>query len=188
MTPDPNLTADERAALIAAGALPAPEDTDLLGYDAVTAALFAAVEPVAPPTRVREQLLQRVDRDRTELVVRRCDKGRWREFVPGVTVKVLHRDRRSRGQTLLMRFTPGATLPAHDHAGAEECFVLEGEVESFGRRFAVGDYIRAAAGSRHDVSRSESGCLLLLMTSSDCETVPPLAAGRGCDVDARRAD
>lgn len=50
----------------------------------------------------------------------------WRPFLPGIERQVLHE---SGGvMCYLLKFAPGAVLPAHRHPVDEECVVLQGSV------------------------------------------------------------
>src|SRR5437016_2601022 len=54
----------------------------------------------------------------------------WRDFdeAPGVAYKVLRTHKPGTGLTLMLRFAPNATYPAHRHPQGEEYYVLEGEL------------------------------------------------------------
>jgi anti-sigma factor ChrR (cupin superfamily) len=67
--------------------------------------------------------------------------------------------------TFLLRLDPGAVIPQHLHHGAEECYVLEGELRTWDTVLRAGDFLRSPPGSDHAASRSEGGCLLLLTTA-----------------------
>ena len=56
----------------------------------------------------------------------RANEGRWHRMVPGVTVKTFRIDIERDTATILMMFEPGARVPQHDHAGAEDSFVISG--------------------------------------------------------------
>src|SRR5262245_10785811 len=171
----------EQAALYAAGALPADEAArferlladgdeacrvELARLDPVLAALFAATPAVEPGPRVRESLLARAG----AVFVQRGDRAAWSDIgVPGIQRRVLFRDTRRNLVTFLLRLAPGAVLPPHRHTAVEECYVLEGDVQSMGVQLRAGDYFRAEAGSLHRASRTVGGCLLLLQSAADGE-------------------
>jgi anti-sigma factor ChrR (cupin superfamily) len=68
----------------------------------------------------------------------------WRPFLPGIERQVLHE---SGGvMCYLLKFTPGAVLPAHRHPLDEECVVLQGSVR-------IGQLV-LEAGSFQKVSRT----------------------------------
>ena len=49
--------------------------------------------------------------------------------VSGVFVKALRFDEETRrSPTILLKFSAGATYPAHNHPGGEEIFVIEGDI------------------------------------------------------------
>lgn len=92
----------------------------------------------------------------------RADEGRWQTLQPGLSVKVLRRDRTAGDLTALWRLDPGGTIPAHTHSMDEECVVLEGDVSLDGVEYGVGDYLLAARGTAHPEFRSRGGCVLMI--------------------------
>src|SRR5258706_6327812 len=56
----------------------------------------------------------------------RAGEGRWFKAFPGIAVKPLSIDVERDTATILMMFEPGARVPSHDHAGAEDSFVISG--------------------------------------------------------------
>jgi anti-sigma factor ChrR (cupin superfamily) len=164
---------------------------EIASYAALALALADGLEAVAPAPGVKRALLGKIpgpgagggpDRPRprhdrapgapAEILIRRSGLGDWRETgIPGVRERVLYHDPARNILTRLLRVDPGMKIPAHIHKGAEECYVLEGDLQSFGSTFHPGDYMRAPSRSRHTVSYSEHGCLLLLSTAPD--PLPP---------------
>lgn len=62
----------------------------------------------------------------------------------------------------LMVMAPGASSVPHRHRGAEEFYVLEGELIDFdGQVYRAGDFVRLAPGTAHS-SLSPGGCKLLV--------------------------
>ncbi len=62
----------------------------------------------------------------------------------------------------LMVMAPGASSMPHRHRGAEEFYVLEGELIDFdGQVYRAGDFVRLASGTAHS-SLSPTGCKLLV--------------------------
>ncbi|HEX8169320.1 MAG TPA: cupin domain-containing protein [Thermoanaerobaculia bacterium] len=130
------------------------------------------IEPVAPPTSVRARILEAV-RSTPQLDAHvpgahesrtvRADEGEWSELAPGVRTKKLSKDVRRGTRTLLIELAPFALLPAHDHAGNEESYVVRGSCNIGAVSLYAGDYHHVDAGSHHgDVVASAEGCLLLL--------------------------
>lgn len=62
----------------------------------------------------------------------------------------------------LMMMAPGASSRPHRHIGAEEFFVLEGELVDFdGHVYRSGDFVRLDSGTAH-TSLTPTGCKLLV--------------------------
>ncbi|NPC56890.1 cupin domain-containing protein [Caenimonas soli] len=77
--------------------------------------------------RVRARLMQRIAQDSvSHHIAIPADAGSWRAFLPGIERKVLHE--REGVMSYLLKFAPGAVLPAHRHPIDEECVVLEGRL------------------------------------------------------------
>lgn len=146
------------------------------------AALAADVPAAIPPAALREKILSKVagpaephrqvwrdwqpGPENTDLVVTRAEGGVWEETgVKGVRVKRLSIDRQKDQFTALVRMEAGSSYPRHVHNGAEECLVLEGELRVGDDTLRAGDFQRAPAGSRHGVQSTDSGCLLLIVSS-----------------------
>lgn len=90
---------------------------------------------------------------------------RWKEVAPGVSCKLLSTDTDSDRVSMLVRLAPNTAYPAHRHAGAEELYLLEGELWIENHKLEPGDYNRAEAGTWHQRVWSEAGCMCLLITS-----------------------
>ena len=99
----------------------------------------------------------------------RASEGTWRGIAPGVMVKLLAFDPISRRTTTLLRFAPGTSSAPHRHTAVEELLVLEGGCNIAGREMTVGDYHRAEAGTVHDDTSTDDGCLLLVISSPQNE-------------------
>lgn len=91
--------------------------------------------------------------------------------IPGIEVKPLSVDAESRKATMLIRMAPGTSYPRHRHAAREECFVLRGELRVGNKQLRAGDFQVADRDSIHDVQSTESGCVLLIVSSQDDELV-----------------
>ncbi|MBV8516933.1 MAG: cupin domain-containing protein [Acidobacteria bacterium] len=130
------------------------------------------IAPVVPPPHVRAQVLAQIARtpqldervpgpDESRTV--RADEGRWVDVAPGVRTKKLTKDARRNTMTCLLELAPQSILPAHDHKGAEESYVVRGSCHIGGVALAAGDFHQVDAGSHHgDVVASADGCLLLI--------------------------
>lgn len=187
--------AQEKQAIAALQALGALESEDAAvftthersgeaeAFERVVSMLGAGVTPVAPPARLRERLLARLQSQTTPALSRqplsphdsvsiqpwivRAQAGQWQDGpAPGLSCKLLFHDVIQQRATQLLRIAPGAVVPPHQHADAEELYIVEGSCVFHGETFAVGDYIRMTAGSVHDLVTSEHGCVLLVQGST----------------------
>ena len=104
------------------------------------------------------------------LTVVRDGQGDWQPTgVDGITAKRLSVDTDTGFVTMIVRMEPGTSYPSHRHAGAEECFVLEGDLQVAGSTLRAGDYQKADSSSIHGVQSTVSGCTLLLRSSQHDE-------------------
>ncbi len=173
--------------------------TELERFRDVTSAL-ALLAPVAnPPAHLRQRVLEGVAAAES---VHTASKGAaasasqsWNDWAPrpsseglfvvkadvgeleptgvaGVTAKALFVDPTSDRITMLVRMEPGATYPAHRHAGAEESYVLEGDVSDGVVSLRAGDYLRKDGGTLHEAQSSDTGCFMLVVASLHEELVP----------------
>jgi len=62
---------------------------------------------------------------------------------------------------------PGASYPAHIHAGIEELHLLHGKLKVDDRTLYPGDFIHSEAGSVDHRVWSETGCTCFLLTSTE---------------------
>lgn len=76
----------------------------------------------------------------------------------GVELKVLHKDEKTGGVTVLRKFKEGITVPAHIHPEANEfVYVLSGEWEESDVCYTTGAFFHAPKGEKHGphVARTE---------------------------------
>jgi anti-sigma factor ChrR (cupin superfamily) len=90
----------------------------------------------------------------------------WEQVAPGIECKLLATDTDRHRVSMLVRLAPGASYPAHTHAGIEELHLLDGELWIDGRKLLPGDYNYGAAGTGDDRVWSETGCTCVLVTST----------------------
>jgi len=122
-----------------------------------------SIEPVAPPVSVRTQILEAIRTTPQNSTTLRADEGRWKTVVPGVDMKRLSRDEHRKTVTVLLRFEAGAVLPAHDHRGNEQTYVIEGSCYIGSVGLSQGDFHHVDAGEHHGTVVSKEGCMLLLV-------------------------
>ena len=128
------------------------------------------IEPCDPPAEVRGRVMEMIrrtpQRDMSvpgehESRTVRVNEGTWKAMCPGVRSKRLTKD--DRRTTYLVEMEPSALLPAHDHEGNEESYVVRGSCSIGGLGLETGDFHQVNGGSRHgDVVASADGCTLLI--------------------------
>lgn len=89
----------------------------------------------------------------------------WEALRPGVTLKPLF----GAGErvSMLARLDKGGSVPAHAHACAEECLMLEGDMFLGDVLLLEGEYQWAPAGSNHELLHSDAGCVLFIHGTVD---------------------
>jgi anti-sigma factor ChrR (cupin superfamily) len=90
----------------------------------------------------------------------------WEQVAPGIECKLLAADAERHRVSMLVRLAPGASYPAHTHAGVEELHLLDGELWIDERKLVPGDYNYGAPGASDEHVWSETGCTCLLVTST----------------------
>ncbi len=159
---------DELLALYAAGALPPAEAAavERSGDDAEAWEKFAGAvgclddsEPVSPPPGLKSALLAKLDPPPGYTVTPDDPTAFVPLPFPGMSMRILSTDRANDRFTCLLKFAPGARLPAHPHASAEDCMLLEGTLHMGGVRMTAGTYLRVEAGVDHVEQWSDTGAL-----------------------------
>jgi anti-sigma factor ChrR (cupin superfamily) len=97
----------------------------------------------------------------------RWSEPEWEQVAPGIECKLLATDRERQRVSMLVRLAPGASYPAHTHAGAEELHLLDGELWIDERRLVPGDCNYGTPGGRDERIWSETGCTCVLVTSTE---------------------
>jgi len=161
----------EQAALVALGMLEVGDKTDapreLVNQMREAAALLAdTVDPVLPSPRLRERLLNAVAgyESLKPLADVRAHDEVWADSgIPGVDMKILFRDRKSRRTTMLLRMAPGASLPVHHHHDDEQCLVLRGDIRWGDLVYREGDFVVMGDDTTHPKVHTAGGNVLLLI-------------------------
>lgn len=112
--------------------------------------------------RVSRRLMQDIARDSTTRhLTSRADAGSWMPFLPGIECRVLNEAADT--MSYLLRFAPGAILPAHHHPVDEECLVLSGAL-AIGTELELheGDFHLAHANLPHTAIHSTTGAVIFL--------------------------
>jgi hypothetical protein len=97
---------------------------------------------------------------------RQWSEPEWEQVAPGIECKLLATDTARHRVSMLVRLAPGASYPAHTHAGVEELHLLDGELWIDERKLLPGDYNHGAPGADDQRVWSETGCTCVLITST----------------------
>ena len=123
-----------------------------------------------PTTSLQRRLALRIAQETEKPPVlppaRRWFEPQWESVAPGIECKLLATDTQRHRVSMLVRLAPGASYPAHTHAGVEELHLLDGELWIDGRKLVPGDYNYAAPGSGDQRVWSDTGCTCVLVTST----------------------
>jgi hypothetical protein len=125
---------------------------------------------LCPTTSLEERLARRIAADTgTKPLLPpswRWSEPEWEQVAPGIQCKLLATDTDKHRISMLVRLAPGASYPAHSHAGVEELHLLDGELWIDERKLVPGDYNYGAPGAGDDRVWSETGCTCVLITST----------------------
>ena len=91
----------------------------------------------------------------------------WQQVAPGIECKLLATDMERHRVSMLVRLAPGASYPPHTHLGAEELYLLAGELWIDELKLFPGDYNYGAPGASDEHVWSETGCTCVLITSTE---------------------
>jgi anti-sigma factor ChrR (cupin superfamily) len=135
-----------------------------------------------PTTALQERLALRIAEEAGKQPVlppaRRWSEPEWEQVARGIECKLLATDTEGHRVSMLVRLAPGASYPAHTHAGVEELHLLDGELWIDERKLVPGDYNNAAPGTGDQRVWSETGCTCVLVTSTkDVLRVPQFLGG-----------
>ena len=133
--------------------------------------LSAHIKPLGLPTDSLQTLSDRLQSrvalsaaEHQRLLTVRAKQGVWRTLKQGVRYKTLWEGKQ--GNSVLVEFAPGASLPPHRHNWLEEGIVLAGGLQTESLELGVFDYQASPAGSRHGAIASRQGALAYLRGTS----------------------
>ena len=137
-------------------------DRAITEWETRFAPLALAAPEVAPPASLWDRIEAALDAAESAADLRVIRYGRidWEAWAPGLEVKILTRGPAGEPETFLMRMQPGAVVPQHLHDRAEECLVIEGDLEHEGETLGPGDFTIARPGGVHAEMVSRGGGLL----------------------------
>jgi anti-sigma factor ChrR (cupin superfamily) len=189
MSPSSNLNRCERAELACAHALQVLPASEVAAAEAHIASCadcrreLDSLRPVVdrlvswpadvlrPTTALQTRLALRIAEETGKQPVlppvRQWSEPEWEQVAPGIECKLLASDTERHRVSMLVRLAPGASYPAHTHAGVEELHLLDGELFIDGRKLVPGDYNYGAPGADDERVWSETGCTCVLITSTN---------------------
>jgi hypothetical protein len=130
---------------------------------------FWPTDILRPPASLRERLAKRIAEETKKPAImpwgQQWSEPEWDPVAPGIACKLLSSDTQRDRVSMLVRLDPGASYPAHTHAGVEELHLLDGELWIDERKLMPGDYNLGAPGTGDSRVYSETGCTCLLVTS-----------------------
>ena len=181
----------EQASLYVLGALPPPEKQifeaelrdnpelrDLVrGLQRAVGSLAISSPVVALPPGLKNKVLQRIESAERMRVpatlaghrfTQNADQSGWKQLpVAGAWIKLLSLERERGYAVLLGKLDPGVRYPAHTNVGAEDFYILSGDLVVGDLKLGPGDFHHADAGSLHGENYSEEGCTLLAVLTTD---------------------
>lgn len=127
----------------------------------------------APSTEVKDKLFEKINSKNKEAEAKNKTGFEFiyaadNDWVPhpeveGIMVKRLAVNTEKNYLMILMKAAAGTVYPSHHHSGAEECYVLEGDLFVEGKNLGPGDFHHAEGESDHEPLRTKNGCTLLLV-------------------------
>lgn len=100
----------------------------------------------------------------TPEAIARIPEQEWQSFRPGVSLYPLHGEPPGPQSSALLRYQPGARVPAHTHLGVEHILVIQGSQEDESGHYPAGTLLISPRDSAHTVSSAE-GCIVLAVWS-----------------------
>ncbi len=122
---------------------------------------------MTPSDRAKAPSLTRVVARALELGTRAAD---WEQLRSGVDLLRLAGDAKSGPSVALLRYQPGARVPAHRHRGFEVIYVLSGAQSDERGTYGAGTVVVNREGDEHNVW-SDDGCLVLIAWERPIEFV-----------------
>lgn len=139
--------------------------------DLVARALAESASGLAPGAHVRKLMMARLSEARavpSGFSLQLADDGGWLPYpISGIRMRVLAMNTRSGYATIMLDAAPGVRFPPHHHGGAEECYVVSGDVHTLGRRLGPGDFLHADEGTDHPEMWTEGGARVILIVPPD---------------------
>lgn len=132
-------------------------------YQIVFDDLHDGTSPDAPPPGVWDRIAAAIS-DNADPQPITVSSGTlvWRPIAPNLEFKVLHEDADKGIRMVLYRAGPGAVVDRHRNTVAEECLVLEGEIEINDMVLRAGDVQLIATDTLHGPITSRKGAIIYI--------------------------
>ncbi|MDQ3022293.1 MAG: cupin domain-containing protein [Bacteroidota bacterium] len=131
------------------------------------------LKEISPSPNVKKNIFEKINKEKksdsdlnkTGFEFIFSDSNDWVQHpeIEGVKIKRLAVNEEKGYLMILMKAVAGCEYPSHHHSGAEECYVLEGDIYAEGKTLGPGDFHHAESGSDHDTVYTKNGCTLLLV-------------------------
>jgi len=90
------------------------------------------------------------------------DEPGWEPLRPGIHIRRLYQTPHGGAAAALLRYQPGASIPAHEHLGHEHILVLDGAQSDDYGHYPTGTFVVNRPASAHRVASPE-GCVVLVI-------------------------
>ncbi len=128
---------------------------------------------IAPSAKVKQNLLKKITSLKStdanihgkgfDFIYADSDDWVRHPVIEGIKVKQLAVNKDKDYIMLLLKVAADTEYPPHHHNGAEECYVIEGDVYAEGKILGPGDFHHADGDSDHNPLYTKNGCTLLLV-------------------------
>ena len=96
------------------------------------------------------------------------NNSEWIDYpIKGIKFKPLSLNKEKNYLMLLLKAEAGCQYPSHHHSGAEECYVIEGDLCAEGKVLGPGDFHHAEGDSDHKSLFTKNGCTLLIVADPE---------------------
>lgn len=124
--------------------------------------LHGDTQPIDPPPAVWDRIEAAISGDAPPPLTVSPGALPWRPVAPNLELKVLHEDADNGIRMVLYRAGPGAVVDRHLNTVAEECLVLEGEIQINGTVLKAGDMQLIAVDTLHGPITSANGAIIYI--------------------------
>ena len=131
-------------------------------------------ENIGTLNEIKEKILNKInesenDSTKNDFRFVFSENNKWftHPVVNNIKIKQLSFNEKNGYAVLILDVPPGTEYPDHHHNGAEECYIIEGDLYSEGKYLKKGDFLHADSNSEHKKLYTKNGCKLLLIVSSE---------------------